>query len=643
MRRLLWAVAVLVVAARVAPAAWTVAKSDDGVWWLVAPEGRRVYSRGVNIVDRGERRKSDHPGFHWQDHFATVDDWRRVTRDDLLHWGFNTRGAWSDPSPVLGLPYTVELDLGRTAQLHWFDPFAPDAAAKTLAVARRLTAPYRDDPLLLGYFTDNEVGWWNSPLFRWYLKAGWENHTKRVLWRLLVEHYHGRWAALRADWVPQAHAGGFDDLKRAGAALKLRPGGNGIHLVDRFTYVMARHYYRLVHDALHTAHPGALVLGDRLPLYYNQDAVRALRGQVDVLSTNYNVDTPDGWVAPYYFEGLRRLADVPVLVSEFFFAANQNRSGNRNNGHLMTVETQSERSAGAAAAMRCFARFPNVVGAHWFQLHDEPSGGRADGEDYNMGLIDIAGRPYEGLVDAFAQVNPQLDALHRLATPRPGPLHDSVVVPIARARTPIRLDDRSLTDWNKPHTLLPGFHAPPPDVPFADVHLAWTPEGLYLALLGSNYLDFDLLADPDHFPLSETFQLHLVVDAGHGLRHLAIHLTPRRSRKYPERLEIEPELRRYARGRPVERLALAGRVQQLDKPLPHLGLEAFVPAGELGCNRLGVGERLRMNVTVVGYYRERTMTWAGKPGTSGTLRTVVLTDSDEALASGISSATAPER
>jgi len=94
------------------------------------------------------------------------------------------------------------------------------------------------------------------------------------------------------------------------------------------------------------------VLGDRLPLYYNQDAVRALRGQVDVLSSNYNVDTPDGWVAPYYFEGLRRLVDVPVLVSEFFFAANQNRSGNRNNGHLMTVETQADRSRGAMAAAK---------------------------------------------------------------------------------------------------------------------------------------------------------------------------------------------------------------------------------------------------------------------------------------------------
>jgi hypothetical protein len=195
------------------------------------------------------------------------------------------------------------------------------------------------------------------------------------------------------------------------------------------------------------------------------------------------------------------------------------------------------------------------------------------------------------------------------------------VVPIARATTPIALDDRSLTDWDKPRTLLPGFHAPSPDVPFADVHLAWTPDGLYLALLGSNYLDFDLIADPSHFPIGETFQVHLMVDAGHGLRHLAIHLTPRRSQKYPDRLEIEPELHRYTGGRPGERLPLAGRVQQLEKPLPHLGLEAFVPAADLGRAHLSGGTRLRMNVTVQAFYRERTMAW-----TRGALRSVILAD-----------------
>ncbi len=147
---------------------------------------------------------------------------------------------------------------------------------------------------------------------------------------MIFESYEGSWEAFLADWSPQGGIKNFEDLKKAGASLKLRPGGNGIRLVDRFMSACAGHYYELMYKAIHTAHPGALVLGDRLPLYYHQDAILAMGDNVDVISTNYNVDVADGWVAPYFFDGLRKLSRKPVLVSEFFFAAAENRSGNRN-------------------------------------------------------------------------------------------------------------------------------------------------------------------------------------------------------------------------------------------------------------------------------------------------------------------------
>ena len=177
----------------------------------------------------------------------------------------------------------------------------------------------------------------------------------------------------------------------------------------RWTGIIAEHYYRLVHDALREADPDALILGDRLPIYYDPVAVRAMVPYVDVISTNYNVDSADGWIARYFFDGLRQLAPrTPVLISEWFFAAHENRSGNRNNGHLMTVPTQAERTRGAIAAAQRFAREPQIVGIHWFQYYDHPTGGRTDGEDYNFGLVDIDDRPYEGLVEAFSRVNPSL-------------------------------------------------------------------------------------------------------------------------------------------------------------------------------------------------------------------------------------------
>lgn len=66
---------------------------------------------------------------------------------------------------------------------------------------------------------------------------------------------------------------------------------------------------------------------------------------VDVMAINYNVDAGDGWVAPYFFDAARALTEgKPILVSEWFFAADENRTGNANNGHLMTVATQEERA-----------------------------------------------------------------------------------------------------------------------------------------------------------------------------------------------------------------------------------------------------------------------------------------------------------
>jgi len=85
-------------------------------------------------------------------------------------------------------------------------------------------------------------------------------------------------------------------------------------------------------------------------------------------------------------------------------SARENRTGNRNNGHLMTVDTQAERAQGAAAATRNFAALPEIVGTHWFQYYDHPKGGRADGEDYNFGLVDVDDRPYEQLTEALAAV-----------------------------------------------------------------------------------------------------------------------------------------------------------------------------------------------------------------------------------------------
>jgi hypothetical protein len=55
---------------------------------------------------------------------------------------------------------------------------------------------------------------------------------------------------------------------------------------------------------------------------------------------------------------------------------------------------------------------PNIVGAHWFEWIDEPSTGRFDGENYNIGLVDVTDRPYRELVDAARETHRRLADVH---------------------------------------------------------------------------------------------------------------------------------------------------------------------------------------------------------------------------------------
>ncbi len=41
---------------------------------------------------------------------------------------------------------------------------------RMMALARKLVAPYRGSPYRIGYFSDNEVGWWAGALFVYYSK-----------------------------------------------------------------------------------------------------------------------------------------------------------------------------------------------------------------------------------------------------------------------------------------------------------------------------------------------------------------------------------------------------------------------------------------------------------------------------------------
>jgi len=590
---------------------WKV-ESRHGVFWLLTPCRDRFFSIGINVLDGGypARMLDGGTAYHWGTFYPDLDTWAQDTRTRVLAWGFNTAGAWSLHPTMLGLPVIPDLELGRMARFHWFDPFHPSTEEEMRAWAHQLVAPYKGSPYRIGYFSDNEVGWWHGALFTYYTKQPGANHTKQKLVALLRDHYGHDWGRFTQDFVPPSGVSSFADLLHSsGAMTHLRPGGEGIHVIRRWTSMVAEHYYRLVHRALREADPEALIFADRLQIYYDPAAVRTMAPYIDAVATNYDVDSPDGWIARYYFDGLRQLTgNKPILISEWFFAAHENRTGNRNNTHLMTVQTQRERARGAAVAAQQFAADPTIVGIHWFQYYDHPQGGRPDGEDHNFGLVDIDDRPYEEVVEAFSHVNPRLTEIHQAAQ-LPPRLPSGSPPEIPQADIDPR--DRSLGEWPKARALVGGLVAPAGEIVFGDFYLAWNRAGLYLATISMDYYDPGLLAYGETFPLEEAFRFDWGVDAGAGARRFALYIIP------PKVFPIS--------GVPLSQAHLCRSDHTPCAPVPsavatyfggdtpRITAEVLLPWSALGLDAPPPEGQLRVELAATAWHRARWMSWSGLP------------------------------
>lgn len=601
--------------AHAASSRWSI-ESDRGAAWLRTPCGDRFYSLGVNILDGGYpyREKDNKTWYSWAAFDPSLADWIAETRQRLDKWGFNSAGGWSLPPSELKLPEVIDLELGRLAQFHWFDPFAPDMQARMDALAKKLVAPYRGSPYRIGYFSDNEVGWWAGALFVWYSKAPATSYTKQRLVALLRQYYGGGWERFAQDFLPPSGVHSWAALLASTKMTRMRPGGQGIKVVRQWTGLVASHYYKLAAHAIHAADPGALYFGDRLPIYYDPAAVRAMVPWVDAIAMNYNVDAGDGWIARYFFDGLEKLSGgKPVLITEWFFAARENRTGNLNNGHLMTVNTQAERARGAAAATLNFARIPEIVGSQWFMYYDHPKGGRADGEDYDFGLVDINDRPYQRLVTALAAANRAAPALHaasaskRSAAASP---NNPIVIPDAG----VSLARHDLSDWPKPASLLPPLKPSPGAVDFGEVYLSWSDKGLQLATIGQDYYDIDLLAYHGAFPLEEAYRLEFGVDAGTGPRRFTLFFIPPR-----EKLTDYPEMKAELCDGAAEEAIVHGctpvagaEAVYFGADQPRVTAELRIPWQALGIAPPSPGTVLHAAVAMTSWDRDRWMSLTGR-------------------------------
>ena len=151
--------------------------------------------------------------------------------------------------------------------------------------------------------------------------------------------------------------------------------------------------------------PGTLYLGSRLDYHdwpdvpeYRREIVRMAARYCDVVSFNFYKFTLDDVALP---EGI----DRPAIVGEFHMGALDR--GKFHTG-LRSVINQNQRAEAYRYYVTSALRNPAIVGAHWFQCYDESTTGRNDGENYQIGFLDICDTPYQETIAAARDIGYRL-------------------------------------------------------------------------------------------------------------------------------------------------------------------------------------------------------------------------------------------
>lgn len=566
----------------------TVCKDGDG-WWIVSPAGERFFSLGICMFNQGSAKEEYNPAkpsYAALRHYDGPEAWADASLRRLKEWGFTTVGGWSDyktlgESSEHDLWATPVLHLGSRTGVPWFDMWDENNIRRIDEIAQQTIVPLRDDERVIGYYSDNELGWWNAILWKMTLEQPATSGQRGRLIKLVRETYRDDWNALVKDFEPE-NATSWESLDRVGM-LWLRPGTSGTRTMRRFLALAAERYYQLMRDAIRKYDPDAMYLGDRYQSFYYPEVPAAAREYVDIVSTNLNVSWNDGTFIHSYLDTLHSLTGKPVLASEFYMAAEENRSGNKNAvGGFPSVATQKERGKALSNTLRALGRLPYVVGADWFQYYDEPPHGRKlDGEDYNFGLVDIHDQPYAEVAQTFAAFKPA--ELRSAATSRRTDATAGVPPAPEKPMADFRFMS-ALKTWDRER----GFVPPASKNPTGDMYICWSPNAVYLATYVLDIIEADYYRD-SKIPEVDRAEWIIQIDE-----------------KRPFSARIGAGAKPVLTGADLKIVSLSGTYHDV-----RCITAVEIPAEYLGRQRLGAGDTIVLDSSFTTHGRADRMEWRG--------------------------------
>lgn len=332
----------------------------DKRWWFIDPQGYPFISVGMNTLNL--RLFKDEPG--------DTEAKAGRTLDFMRQYGFNTIGRWSDVNSLnqakARMPYTTTqsfmaiyrnkrpASFGKRGYVNQTIPVFDEAFVDFAdEYAKRMVARLKDDPWVLGHYTDNEL-----PIRPNALK----------LYLALPSTDRGHQEAVR--WL---------------AARKRKADKYSKEDNDAFVEHVAFTYYTVVSNALRKHAPNHLVIGSR---QHGRTITQALlRGSrpLDVVSLNYY----HAWSpSPNSMTGWVRNSGRPFIQSEWY--ARKSDLSRKFRGAGFRVATQLDRGLFYQNHALGLMDHPGAIGWHWFKF---------------AGLMNEDHVPYPELLEKMGELN----------------------------------------------------------------------------------------------------------------------------------------------------------------------------------------------------------------------------------------------
>ena len=353
----------------------------NGKWWLVDPEGHLFFSHGVDCVGIGNGTT----GIGFREKYFS---WTPA-KDDPVFGRFWGKCTWSAAHGFYKDPVHVPYDTFSFANANLRRKYGEKWQSEYIDRAhRRLRA------------------WGLNTIANWSWSAIYS--LRRTPYTLCLGTHGtprlkdstGWWGALPDPFNPAFEKKLRERARDAAKTMCDDPWCIGVFVDNELSWnsearmkEVSEQYFSTVRRVLREELPNHLYLGCRIA--WGTDVIyRAAARHCDVVSVNIYKRQPVDNLPP-------DAVDKPLINGEFHFGALDR--GLFHTG-LVATRNQNQRAQCYRDFVNACLDHPRFVGTHWFQWQDQALTGRSDGENYQIGFLNVADAPYPELVQAARDV-----------------------------------------------------------------------------------------------------------------------------------------------------------------------------------------------------------------------------------------------